>query len=99
MGDMDERLLRAFVTVAREGSFSRAAVSLGYSQPAVTHQVHQLEVHLGFRLFDRGVVPPRLTPEGRERLVASEAILSLMDALRRPVATLIGRASTQSAAG
>jgi DNA-binding transcriptional LysR family regulator len=94
MGDMDERLLRAFVTVAREGSFSRAAVSLGYSQPAVTHQVH-----LGFRLFDRGVVPPRLTPEGRERLVASEAILSLMDALRRPVATLIARASTQSAAG
>ncbi len=99
MGDMDERLLRAFVTVAREGSFSRAAVSLGYSQPAVTHQVHQLEVHLGFRLFDRGVVPPRLTPEGRERLVASEAILSLMDALRRPVATLIARASNQSAAG
>ena len=54
---------------------------------------------LGFRLFDRGVVPPRLTPEGRERLVASEAILSLMDALRRPVPTLIARASTQSAAG
>lgn len=45
--------LRAFDMVAREGSFSRAAVQLGLTQPALTIQVKALEEAYGVRLFDR----------------------------------------------
>lgn len=79
---MDERLLRAFATVARLGSFSKAGVALGYSQPAITHQVRQLEALLHVTLIDRDSVPMRLTSEGRARLLVVEAILGLIDGLR-----------------
>lgn len=45
--------LRAFVVLAQEGSFTRAAVRLNLSQPALTVQIRNLETSLGARLFDR----------------------------------------------
>lgn len=60
---MDLALLRTFVTVHRAGSFTRAAVLLGLSQPAVTSQIRTLERQLGRPLFLRkacGVTPTSL---------------------------------------
>jgi DNA-binding transcriptional LysR family regulator len=45
--------LVAFMTVARAGSFTRAAVELGVSQPALSHAVRELETRLGLRLLNR----------------------------------------------
>nr|WP_081275089.1 LysR family transcriptional regulator [Xanthomonas translucens] len=45
--------LLAFVTVAREASFTRAAAQLGLSQSALSHSVRGLETRLGVRLLTR----------------------------------------------
>src|SRR5579871_5381079 len=45
--------LRALVAVADEGSFRRAAERLGYTQPAISHQIAALERSLGASLFER----------------------------------------------
>lgn len=81
---VDLRLVSAFVAVAREGSVTRAAASLGYSQPAVTHQLQELERRLGCVLIERRRVPLQLTPAGRERLAVAEAMLLLADSLVPP---------------
>jgi DNA-binding transcriptional LysR family regulator len=63
---MDLALLRTFVTVHRAGSFTRAAVLLGLSQPAVTSQIRTLERQLGRPLFlrqSRGVTPTTIGDE------------------------------------
>lgn len=52
--------LRTFCAAVETGSMARAAVALGLSQPAVSHEIRSLESHLGVRLLDRtpeGVVP------------------------------------------
>jgi DNA-binding transcriptional LysR family regulator len=45
--------LLAFVAVAREGSFTKAAAQLGVSQSALSHTVRELEARLGVRLLTR----------------------------------------------
>lgn len=56
----DWNLIRAFLTVAEEGSLSAAARRLGASQPTVGRHIHDLEASLGTTLFTRharGLVP------------------------------------------
>ena len=60
------RQFQAFVTVARLGSFTRAAKHLHLSQPALTVQIRKLEEAMGVRLFDRSTRVVMLTPIGRE---------------------------------
>jgi len=45
--------LLAFIAVARERSFTKAAAKLGVSQPALSHTVRELEARLGIRLLTR----------------------------------------------
>jgi DNA-binding transcriptional LysR family regulator len=45
--------LQAFLAVARERSFTRAAAQLGVSQSALSHTIHGLEARLGLRLLTR----------------------------------------------
>jgi len=59
--------LLAFVIVAREGSFTRAAAQLGVSQSALSHTIRALEGRLGLRLLTRTTRSVALTEAG-ERL-------------------------------
>ncbi|HWU25273.1 MAG TPA: LysR family transcriptional regulator, partial [Rhizomicrobium sp.] len=45
--------LQAFLAVARERSFTRAAAQLGVSQSALSHTIRALETRLGLRLLTR----------------------------------------------
>lgn len=74
--------LRAFDAAARHLNFTRAAIELCVSQGAVSHQVAQLERHLGTRLFHRLPRGLALTDEG-QALVPVVA-----DAFDRVAATL-----------
>ncbi|MGH6755354.1 MAG: LysR family transcriptional regulator, partial [Bradyrhizobium sp.] len=54
----------AFITVANEGSFSRAADRLGIGRSAVSRSVQKLEGQLGARLFRRTTRSTTITREG-----------------------------------
>jgi len=62
--------LNAFLTVADEGSFTRAAAKLGTSQSSLSHTITRLEARLGVRLLAR--TTRSLAPtEAGERLLAA----------------------------
>ncbi len=70
--------VEAFVTIVRKGGFTRAAVALRLSQPAISRRVRLLEHEVGAPLFERirsGVV---LTDAGRAFLSPAEALLAAM---------------------
>jgi DNA-binding transcriptional LysR family regulator len=83
------RQLETFATVARLGSFSRAAEALHLTQPAVSIQVRQLTDTVGMPLFDQAGRSLRLTPAGEELLATTRSLddvwngfESAIDALR-----------------
>lgn len=79
---MSLRALRTLTVIARTGSFSSAAVELGLTQAAVSHQVKALEEELGAELFDRTGRGTKLNPSGRLILGRAEEILALYDGLK-----------------
>jgi DNA-binding transcriptional LysR family regulator len=79
--------IRCFLTVARTGSFSRAARELYRTQPAVSLQVRKLEEELGRPLFDRTRRSPVLTQAGQAFLAGSRDLLERLDALPGLVAS------------
>ena len=62
---MDLRHLRTFVTVAEQGTVSKAALRLRISQPALSRQIMDLEQELE-SLFEELVVVLEVVPEQRE---------------------------------
>ncbi len=64
--------LLAFIAVARERSFTRAAARLGVSQSALSHTIRALETRLGVRLLTRTTRSVAPTEAG-ERLLQNLA--------------------------
>ncbi|MBF9051961.1 LysR family transcriptional regulator [Roseobacter sp. HKCCD9010] len=81
--------LRSFVAVARQGSFTRAAETLGMSQPSVTAAIQQLEQTLGLTLFDRSTKTLRLAAASRSFLPAMERVLNDMDTTLSGVQSIV----------
>jgi DNA-binding transcriptional LysR family regulator len=75
--------LRVLREVAQTGSFSAAALSLGYTQSAVSRQVAALEAAAERRLFDRSSHGVTLTPAGFRLLGTATRVLDELDAARR----------------
>lgn len=80
MVDVDTRLLRAFVAVAEELNFTRAAQRLFVAQQALSSQIRQLETRLGVKLFDRTTRRVALTSAGAQLLPHAVAALAALDA-------------------
>jgi LysR family glycine cleavage system transcriptional activator len=72
--------LLAFEAVAELGSFSKAGESLALTHSAVSHQIRQLEEHLGLRLLNRLPSGVALTREGEIYLAEVKAALKLLEA-------------------
>ena len=96
MARRDLNDLLAFVAVARERSFTRAAAKLGVSQSALSHTIRELEERLGLRLLTRTTrsVSPTQAGERLHHTVAPrfeeiEAELEALSELRdKPAGTI-----------
>lgn len=73
---MDLRVLRYFLMVAKEQSFTKAAKQLNITQPTLSRQLAALEEKLGVKLFNRGGHNITLTNEG---LLLKRRALELVD--------------------
>lgn len=82
------RQLRAFVAIARTGSFTLAAESLFITQSALSGLIKELEGSLGLRLVDRSTRRTQLADTGRELYPLIEKILNDLDSVLDEVANL-----------
>jgi DNA-binding transcriptional LysR family regulator len=71
--------IQAFVSVAEQGGFNRAAHELHVTQTALTRRVQKLEAYLGLRLLDRTTRSVALTAVGQEFLPKARAIVGEMN--------------------
>jgi DNA-binding transcriptional LysR family regulator len=87
--DVSSVWLRAFLEVARHGSFTVAARALGWTQSAVSRQISSLEAALGGDpLFDRLPRGVRLTEAGRVLVPYAESVAQALGGARRELAAL-----------
>jgi DNA-binding transcriptional LysR family regulator len=77
---MDSEQLRTFDRIVREGSFSRAAMSLGLAQPTVSARVQALEQAVGGPLFERRGRSVALTDLGTSFLPFARRALDVLEA-------------------
>jgi DNA-binding transcriptional LysR family regulator len=76
---LDPDLLKAFVAVAEQRSFTRAATMLNRTQSAISMQIKRLEDRLGVELFHRSKVNVDLSSAGEGLLGYARRILVLND--------------------
>lgn len=77
--NLNLRQIQALVSIARLGSFTKAASTLHLSQPALTVQIHHLEDTLGMRLLDRNTRSVKLTAWGKEVVPIFEGVLQALE--------------------
>ena len=83
----------AFVTVAREGSVSRAAEVLNLTQPAVSHQIRRLAEETNLTLFRRTPAGLQITHDGTAVLAKAEKVLHAMGEFQRSARQRSGQIS------
>ncbi|MDJ0532234.1 MAG: LysR substrate-binding domain-containing protein [Xenococcaceae cyanobacterium MO_207.B15] len=82
--------LRVFETVARHGSFTRAAEELSITQPTVSSQVKQLTKTVGLPLFEQIGKSLYLTDAGKELLLTCQDIFEKLQNFEMKVADIKG---------
>lgn len=82
------RQLFAFEAAARLGSFSRAAESLGISQPALSQAIREIETDIGYVLFDRTTRKIALTRAGQQFLPSVERVVNAYGSARDDLSNL-----------
>lgn len=79
MPEIELSELKVFLAVAGERSFSRAAVKLHRTQPAVSLAIRRLELKLGEQLFDRRSKDGTMTEAGRLLLEYAQRLTRLAE--------------------
>jgi LysR family transcriptional regulator, regulator for metE and metH len=79
------RHLRLIVALAEHGSLTSVARLLGLTQPALSHQLRDVEVRLGAPLFERTARRMVLTPVGEQLAHVARRVLAEVDAFERQV--------------
>ena len=85
---LDSRQLRAFVILARTGSFTQTARELRLSQSAISHSIKALEREVRCRLLDRVGKSTALTQAGEQLLAHANKILDEMESARERLSEL-----------
>ena len=84
--------MKAFVAVANEGSFTKAAEKLASSNQLVSKYVSQLEAHLGVRLFNRTTRKVHLTEAGEQCVQHTRDILERINDMEGHLGQLTSQA-------
>src|SRR5690349_16637048 len=79
MINIPTEMLRTLVAVVDHRSFTKAAMSLGVTQPAVSAQIKRLQFVLGIELFDKNSAGIVLTRGGNEVITYARRLLSIND--------------------
>ena len=74
---MNTKQLQYVLTLANEGSFSKAAETLNITQPSLSQYIKKIEVEIGQPLFDRTNGDVRITDAGRVYIEAGKKILDI----------------------
>jgi DNA-binding transcriptional LysR family regulator len=105
MRQADHEQLRAFMAVARERSFTRAAARMGLSQSALSRTIGNLEARLGVRLLNRTTRSVSTTAAGEQlalglapHFAGIEAELAALGEVRERPAGLVRITADESAA-
>lgn len=88
---LDIRQLEVLAEVARTGSYTAAAASLGYTQPAVSYQMRRLQQTVGAPLVARAGRGVRLTQTGQALARHAEAVFSVLRAADQDIASQVAR--------
>jgi DNA-binding transcriptional LysR family regulator len=84
------RQLSYFLTIAEEGSFSRAAARLLVAQPSLSQQIKSLEQELGGALLERMPTGVRLTPAGNAFLSEARSAVTHAERAGRNARSALG---------
>ena len=79
MTNIPTELLRALIAVVDQRSFTKAAIVLGITQPAVSAQIKRLHFLLGCDVLDRSTQGIKLTPQGELVVSYTRRLLSIND--------------------
>jgi DNA-binding transcriptional LysR family regulator len=82
------RELQALIAISRTGSYTAAAETLGYSQPAVSYQMRRLQQEVGTRLVIQAGRGVRLTQAGNVLVRHAESVFAAMRAASEELAAL-----------
>jgi DNA-binding transcriptional LysR family regulator len=86
---MDVQKARYLIALAEHGSFSRAAIAVGLTQPAFSRSIQSLEHELGVRLVDRRGRRIQLTPAGQLTAERGRRVLKELSEAHRALARLV----------
>lgn len=76
---IDANHLTYLLAIARTGSFSRAAIELGQSQPTLSNNIAILEKRLGVKVLERSKRGSTLTPHGEILVRRAKGLASILD--------------------
>ena len=78
---MDIKNLQTFKMIVNEGSFTKAAAKLNYTQSTITFQMKQLEQELAIQLFEKVGRNMNLTEAGKELIPYVDEVLASLERL------------------